>query len=330
MASLLKTRKYVFWWLTNLSHGYLVCGLMTIFLCIGNLVSAEAIQDLVIDQYVNDYAQMIDDQTQSLLEQNLRQFESQHGHQLLVVTVNDLDGDYIEHYSIKLAEKAKAGDAKYDNGAILLLSKQERAIRIEVWYGLEWTLTDGESRKIISSIIPLLKNQAYSQAISQAIVQMMQVSQQQVYGSGSISSNLNAHIFQVNPVIWFVGFYFLYTMVVRLSAILARTKSRRLGWVIGGIIWIIIIIVSWFVLISIVWAIVMVIVGLILDYIVSQDYRRAILTNDEDWPHRRSGGKRWPFDHYGHWSSPLGGGSFWGWFGGGGGSFWGWGASDRW
>lgn len=48
------------------------------------------------------------------------------------MTVNNLDGDYIEHYSIKLAEKVQAGDAKHDNGAILLLSKDDRAVRIEV------------------------------------------------------------------------------------------------------------------------------------------------------------------------------------------------------
>ena len=100
--------------------------------CAMVFVQAEKIDDLTITSYVTDYADMIDATTKSSLEQKLYQFAQETSHQLLVVTVNDLDGDYIEHYSIKLAEKAKAGTTKYDNGAILLISKNDRQLRIEV------------------------------------------------------------------------------------------------------------------------------------------------------------------------------------------------------
>lgn len=103
-----------------------------IFFSYNSQIYAEKIENLTIDRYVNDYAQVIDDPIELTLNNQLAQFATVHGHQILVITVNDLDGDYIEHYSIKLAEKVKAGNAKYDNGLILLLSKNDRAIRIEV------------------------------------------------------------------------------------------------------------------------------------------------------------------------------------------------------
>jgi uncharacterized protein len=96
------------------------------------LVQGESIKDLVIDHYINDYADMIDDQVQNMLEQQLSDFDTQTSHQIVVITVNNLDNDYIEHYSIKLAEKIKAGTTKNDNGVIVLLAKQEQEIRIEV------------------------------------------------------------------------------------------------------------------------------------------------------------------------------------------------------
>lgn len=101
-------------------------------IAIVSFVQAEKINDLTIDTYVTDYANMISENTQSQLEQQLSQFAQETSHQILVITVNDIDGDYIEHYSIKLAEKIKAGTAKYDNGAILLISKNDRQLRIEV------------------------------------------------------------------------------------------------------------------------------------------------------------------------------------------------------
>ena len=63
----------------------------------------------------------------------------------MVVTVNSLDGDAIEDYANKLFRQYGIGDSKKNNGVLILLSIQDRKCRIEVGYGLEGTLTDGNT-----------------------------------------------------------------------------------------------------------------------------------------------------------------------------------------
>jgi uncharacterized protein len=135
-----------------------------------NFSFAEKVSDLKIEKYVNDYANIIDDNQESILEKDLYDFFASTTHQIVVVTVNNMDSDYIENYSIKLAEKIKAGGEKNDNGVILLVSKDDRKIRIEVGYGLEEVMTDGKSSYIVDKVMtPNFKNGDYTKGISEGV-----------------------------------------------------------------------------------------------------------------------------------------------------------------
>jgi len=103
--------------------------------------------------YVNDYAGMISPPAKSKIEEGLRAFEQSDSTQIVILTVPSLEGDDLEKFGIKVAEAWKIGQKGKDNGAILIVSKQERKIRIEVGYGLEGRLTDLAAGRIIDLVI---------------------------------------------------------------------------------------------------------------------------------------------------------------------------------
>lgn len=87
------------------------------------------------------------------LERKLADLEQKSGIQLEVATVPSLEGEEIEPYANDLFRFWKLGEAKKDNGALLLIAPKERRVRIEVGYGLEGTLTDTISSLIIANAI---------------------------------------------------------------------------------------------------------------------------------------------------------------------------------
>ncbi len=107
---------------------------------------------------VVDQAGIISQDAQSQLTERLRTLEDKSGIQLVVATVKSLDGNDIETYANKLFRNWKLGEAKNNNGVLLLVAPNERKVRIEVGYGLEGTLTDALSKLIIvNAIAPRFK-----------------------------------------------------------------------------------------------------------------------------------------------------------------------------
>jgi uncharacterized protein len=103
--------------------------------------------------YVNDYAGMISPSARAKIEETLRAFEQSDSTQIVILTIPSLEGENIEDFGIKVGERWKIGQKVKDNGAILIVSKQERKIRIEVGYGLEGRLTDLTAGRIIDLVI---------------------------------------------------------------------------------------------------------------------------------------------------------------------------------
>lgn len=126
--------------------------------------------------HVNDYAGMLSPETSRRLEQALTEFERSDSTQIVVLTIASLEGESLEEYSIKVAEAWRIGQEKLDNGAILLISKQDRKIRIEVGRGLEGKLTDLVSGRIIrSDITPYFKNNDYDSGVVTGVASIIQV-----------------------------------------------------------------------------------------------------------------------------------------------------------
>lgn len=130
-----------------------------IFMLLVSLLSpAFALEVPPLQGHVNDYAGILSPETVRSLETELADFERSDSTQIVVLTIPTLAGENLEEYSIKVAEKWKIGQKKIDNGAILLVSKGDRKVRIEVGRGLEGKLTDLVSGRIIrGEIVPRFK-----------------------------------------------------------------------------------------------------------------------------------------------------------------------------
>src|SRR6516162_1794519 len=101
------------------------------------------------------------------LTQKLEDLETRKGSQLAVLIVPTTAPETIEQYSIRVAEAWKVGRKKIDDGAILVVAKNDRKLRIEVGYGLEGALTDVTARRIIDeNIVPKFRNGDFAGGIS--------------------------------------------------------------------------------------------------------------------------------------------------------------------
>ncbi len=142
------------------------------------LLSASGLKALEVPPatgYVNDRAGILSSSTKQQLEQGLREFEQSDSTQLVVLTVPSLEGEVLEEYSLKVAEKWGIGQRDKDNGALLLIARDERKIRIEVGYGLEGQLTDLLTGRIIDQeITPRFRSGDYDGGVVAGISAMAQ------------------------------------------------------------------------------------------------------------------------------------------------------------
>ena len=110
------------------------------------------------------------------LTQTLKDLETRKGSQIAVLIVPTTDGEAIEQYSLRVAEAWKIGRKKIDDGALLVIAKNDRRLRIEVGYGLEGALTDATTKRIIDEdITPKFKTGDFAGGVSAGIDRMVRV-----------------------------------------------------------------------------------------------------------------------------------------------------------
>lgn len=145
---------------------FLIGCLIFIVVCLAIFNKSRAVVSQTSDFYVNDSAGVLDNSLKNYIISTNKSLYSQTGAQIVVVTVNSLDGDAIEDYANKLFRQYGIGDSKKNNGVLILLSIQDRKCRIEVGYGLEGTLTDGKTGRIQDDyMVPYFKNDNWQDGI---------------------------------------------------------------------------------------------------------------------------------------------------------------------
>lgn len=108
------------------------------------------------------------------LTQTLADLERRKGSQIAVLIVPTTDGEAIEQFSLRVAEAWKIGRKKVDDGALLVVAKNDRRLRIEVGYGLEGVLTDVTTKRIIDEVItPKFKGGDFAGGISDGVSRMI-------------------------------------------------------------------------------------------------------------------------------------------------------------
>ncbi len=139
-----------------------------LILCLASVVLAFNFPPLI--GRVVDQADIISAQGRNDLEVKLQDLENKSGIQLVVATVQSLEGSDVESYANQLFRSWKLGEAKKNNGVLLLVAPAEHKVRIEVGYGLEGTLTDALSSVIISSaIVPRFKTNDFTGGIERGV-----------------------------------------------------------------------------------------------------------------------------------------------------------------
>lgn len=127
---------------------------------------------------VTDMTDTLSVQQKETLERRLQEFEQEKGSQVGVLMVATTAPESIEQYALRVAEQWKLGRKKVDDGALLIIAKNDRALRIEVGYGLEGALNDAVSKRIIREIItPKFKQGDFYAGISQGVERMLGVIQ---------------------------------------------------------------------------------------------------------------------------------------------------------
>jgi uncharacterized protein len=110
------------------------------------------------------------------LDQTLKDFEARKGSQVAVLIVPTTQPETIEQYSLRVAEAWKIGRKKIDDGAILVVAKDDRKLRIEVGYGLEGALTDVAAKRIIDEVItPKFRSGDFAGGISAGVDRILRV-----------------------------------------------------------------------------------------------------------------------------------------------------------
>ncbi len=259
--------------------------------------------------HVTDLTNTLESSQVQSLDTQLAEFEKTKGSQLVVLMLPTTQPETIEQYSLRVVEKWKLGRKKVDDGALLIIAKDDRKMRIEVGYGLEGALNDATAKRIIAEVItPPFKQGNFAMGIEAGLQSIMQVvGGEPLPPSVAQRGDKAAPNFETMIVLVFV-------LVVVVGGVL-RTMLGRLpaaslvGGIAGG--------VAWWILMPVLGAVAVGVIAFILS-LFSGTARNA--------GSFRSGRGGFGGDIF--TGSGSGGGSSWG--GGGGGGFGGGGASGGW
>ncbi len=267
--------------------------------------------------YVNDFAGVLSATTSSALEKELTAFEASTTNEIAVVIIPSMSGDYVEHYAVKLFEAWQIGKKDKDNGVLLLLSIEERKMRIEVGYGLEGVLPDALAQRILNNeMTPRLKAGDYDGAVT-AGVQAIEEATRGEYAPSTPGESSSSVLDQFSIGLFVL--FWLFGAAQFAAAVFARSKSWYDGGIVGMIggcaFGVFVLTTVWGTLASIA---VLGLLGALFDFVVSRGYSNA-----------KAAGTKIPWWAGGNVGRGGGGGG--GGFGGfGGGSSGGGGASGGW
>jgi uncharacterized protein len=261
---------------------------------------------------VTDLTQTLNREQRSHLESRLAQFEAQKGAQIGVLMLPTTKPETIEQYALRVAEQWQLGRAGIDDGVLLVVAKDDRALRIEVAYGLEGVLPDAIAKRIIEEdVVPQFRSGDYYAGISAGVTRMMSVIEGEPLPPPSRQSRASQA--RMNLDWLFPAFVLLLVGRQILTAVFGRFVGAGLSGALLGMI-------AWMVVGSLFVAL---LVGLLV-------FSFSLFTGIPGGRFHRPWGGGWSSRHAGSSRGGWSSGGFGGGFGGGGGTFGGGGASGRW
>ena len=162
--------------------------LLTAFtwICLTSLSLAQTLTFPVLTGRVVDEAVLLSGADRAALTESLAGLEAKTTNQLVVVTLKSLRGTSIEDYGYQLGRRWKIGQKDKDSGVLLIVAPNERAVRIEVGYGLEGTLTDAMTKIVIeAAILPRFRAGDFSGGIKRGVEEIVRLLSDDVKGSNA-------------------------------------------------------------------------------------------------------------------------------------------------
>src|SRR3989344_4127998 len=266
--------------------------------------------------FFSDSASLLSPKSGSAIESLLSSYTKETGNEIAVLIIPSLEGDPIEEVAVEVFQSWGIGQKGKDNGVLLLISKEDKEVRIEVGYGLEPDLTDAEVGAIIRNVLtPAFKEGKYDEGVGLSLEAIIK-------GIGGTLLSEEAPVSRRTDIFSKIlsDYFFLVLFAfVWLASVLGRSKSWWLGGILGGALgagvgfWTGVLMTGIFSFIG------LGVLGLIFDFFVSKVYANS----------KNSGGvPPWWIGGGGFGGSGgFGGGGFSGF---GGGSSGGGGASGRW
>jgi uncharacterized protein len=203
---------------------------------------------------VVDIAGIINDDVEANLNKYLLELEQKTTAQMIVLTINSLEGESLEDFSLKVAhEKWRLGQKDKDNGVLLLVALQDRKYKFEIGYGLEEILPDSLTGSIGRDyLVPYFKNGDYSTGIFTAALAVineiasnsgveiagMPKLKNRPYPSDTIERRKPNVLSIILTILFFIGLIYLFIRHPRLLLFLFMMSmmggGRRSGWGGGG------------------------------------------------------------------------------------------------
>jgi uncharacterized protein len=142
------------------------------------------------ETYVLDEADWLDAGEEARLSNELLRYERETSNQLVVAIFRSLEGEDLADFSQRVAQGWRIGQAEHDNGILLAVFVEDRAIDIEVGYGLEPVVTDAIAAQIRTRILaPALREGRYADGIFAAIDALQAAARGEFEGTGRAESD---------------------------------------------------------------------------------------------------------------------------------------------
>jgi uncharacterized protein len=136
------------------------------------------VQPMQPPRLVNDFANMLNSNEEQQLETKLLDYNDSTSTQIYIVTIDSLQDYSVEDYALRLGRSWAIGQKNKNNGVLILLSKSDRKVDIEIGYGLESSISDYDSKHIIDElIVPAFKSGNYYAGLDAATTKMIALAQ---------------------------------------------------------------------------------------------------------------------------------------------------------
>ncbi|HNO14182.1 MAG TPA: TPM domain-containing protein [Accumulibacter sp.] len=214
--------------------------LMGLWLLVGAGFAGADVQQVIprLAARVTDLTSTLDVEQRRRLDDRLAAFEKAKGSQIAVLIVPTVQPESVEQYALRVVESWELGRRGVDDGALLLIAKDDRKLRIEVGYGLEGALNDATAKRIISeTIAPRFKRGDFYGGIDAGIAAMMQViAGEALPPAARIEGARRADVDDHFEMLLLIGFVLVFVVGGVLRAIFGRFLAAGMVGVAAGAI----------------------------------------------------------------------------------------------